>query len=89
MLEAPARVHAVVLKEAIAHGQRVEDVVVLGRTAGEWRELARTTCVGYQRILPVSGEVDAGEVDAVEVRFTSNRAAPVLAGAAVLGTLTR
>ncbi|HCX85227.1 MAG TPA: alpha-L-fucosidase [Micrococcales bacterium] len=84
VLEAPARVHAFVLKEAIAHGQRVEDVVVLGRTAGEWRELARTTCVGYQRIVPVSGEVDA-----VEVRFTSNRAAPVLAGAAVLGTLTR
>lgn len=72
---------AVVLKEAIGQGQRLEEVVVEGRTDGGWRELARTGCIGYQRIVPVA---PSDAVDAVRFTVTRTRATPVLAAAAVL-----
>ncbi|WP_454777818.1 alpha-L-fucosidase [Georgenia muralis] len=72
-------VDAVVVKEAIREGQRVEGLVVSGRRDGVWRELARTGSVGYQRILGIGAEVDA-----LRLAVTAARGVPVLAGAAAL-----
>ncbi|GLY06847.1 MULTISPECIES: alpha-L-fucosidase [Actinoplanes] len=67
-------VEAVVLGEDISRGQRIEELTVLGRRAGEWTALGTVRSVGYQRILrfpPV-------EVDAIRVDVGATRGEPLL-----------
>lgn len=47
----PASVNAVVLREDITKGQRVEEFRVMGLADGEWKELAHGTTVGRKRIM--------------------------------------
>ncbi|XVV15240.1 alpha-L-fucosidase [Actinoplanes sp. CA-131856] len=80
-LGAPRTVEAAVIGEDITRGQRVEHVIVSGRTAGTWTTLGTANAVGYQRILtfpPVA-------VDAVRFEITASRDTPVIARAAVIG----
>jgi alpha-L-fucosidase len=75
------RVEAVVVREDITQGQRIEHLVVHGRRDGHWRPLAEAHAVGYQRILtfpPV-------EVDAVLVEVRETRDTPVIAQLVAIG----
>jgi alpha-L-fucosidase len=83
VLPAPTRVAAVVLREEIAEGQRVERVVVRGVTpAGEEVALAEAGAVGYQRILTVAPTV----VTEVVVELPQSRGIPVIAAAALVSS---
>jgi alpha-L-fucosidase len=77
---APAAVEAVLLREHIADGQRIEHVVVTGIRGGERIALGECGAVGNRRILPVTPT----PVDAVEIAVTAFRATPVIAEAAVI-----
>ena len=79
-LPEPTALEAVVLKEAISEGQRIESVTIRGRIDGVWRDLAEAGCLGYQRII----DLDGVKADAVEVTITASRGVPVLAEASVL-----
>ena len=76
----PTALEALLLKEDISKGQRIEAVTIRGRLDGQWRELARAGCIGYQRIIDLNG----AEAEAVEIAITASRGAPVLAQAAAL-----
>ncbi len=66
----PVEIDAFVLAEDIAHGQRIDEVVIDGVIAGGGRvELARAGSVGYRRILDIA----AVTVEAVEVRVVGAR----------------
>ncbi|MET7330982.1 alpha-L-fucosidase [Nonomuraea sp. NPDC005650] len=77
----PSPVEAVVVGEDIAHGQRIEHVVVRGRRDGRWTTLAQANAVGYQRILRFA----PAEVDAVLVEVPQARATPVVAHVTAIG----
>ncbi|MGV9379369.1 alpha-L-fucosidase [Nonomuraea sp. NPDC003707] len=77
----PRRVEAVVVGEDIAHGQRIEHVVVRGRRDGRWTTLAESNAVGYQRILRFT----PAEVDAVLVEVPQARDTPVVAHVTAIG----
>ncbi|MER6000364.1 alpha-L-fucosidase [Nonomuraea angiospora] len=77
----PRRVEAVVVGEDIAHGQRIEHVVVRGRRDGRWTTLAEANAVGYQRILTFT----PAEVDAVLVEVPQARDTPVVAHVTAIG----
>jgi alpha-L-fucosidase len=63
------------LKEDILRGQRVEEFVLEAWVDGDWREIAHSTTVGYQRLLRFP-EVTA---ERARVRILKSRAAPKLA----------
>lgn len=74
-------VEAVVVREDITQGQRIEHIVVQGRQDGRWTTLAEAHSVGYQRILtfpPV-------EVDAVLIEVREARDTPVIALMTAIG----
>ncbi|MET9250586.1 alpha-L-fucosidase [Nonomuraea sp. NPDC003709] len=77
----PRRVEAIVVGEDIAHGQRIEHVVVRGRRDGRWTTLAEANAVGYQRILTFT----PAEVDAVLVEVPQARDTPVVAHVTAIG----
>lgn len=50
-LPTATRITSVVLKEAIAHGERIQNYVASGRRPdGQWLEIARGRSVGHKRI---------------------------------------
>jgi alpha-L-fucosidase len=71
----PRRIEAVVLREQICEGQRIEGVEVIGQSGDDVRELASCESVGYQRIL----EFRPTQVDRLSVRITGSRLVPTLA----------
>lgn len=74
-------VEAVVVREDITQGQRIEHIVVQGRRDGRWMTLAEAHSVGYQRILtfpPV-------EIDAVLIEVREARDTPVIALMTAIG----
>jgi alpha-L-fucosidase len=73
-------VAAVVVREDITQGQRIDHLVVQGRRDGRWTTLAEANAVGYQRILTFP----PAEVDAVLFEIREARDTPVLAGAAAI-----
>lgn len=80
-LDAPAVVEAVVLREQIELGQRMEKLDVSGVLGGVEFPIASTEAIGYQRIL----RFDPVRVDAVRVRVRQARALPALAQIRVVG----
>ncbi|MFJ4206064.1 alpha-L-fucosidase [Streptomyces sviceus] len=76
----PTEVGAVVIREDITQGQRVERVVVIGMSDGRERVLAKANSVGYQRILRFPPSV----VDEVKVRIEASRGLPALRTLAVI-----
>lgn len=79
-LSAPADVDAVVLRERIELGQRLEAVAVFGSLDGNEVLLGETSAVGYQRIL----RVERRRVDSIRVQITASRGRPALRSVAVL-----
>jgi alpha-L-fucosidase len=77
----PHSVEAVVVREDITQGQRIEHLVVHGRQDGRWRPLAEAHAVGYQRILTFPPT----EVDAVLVEVRETRDTPVIARVVAIG----
>ncbi|MFB2600017.1 alpha-L-fucosidase [Herbiconiux sp. P17] len=74
-------VDAIVLRERIALGQRLERVLVHGIRGDDEVLLAETEAVGYQRIL----RFDPVAVDAVRVRIEAARGRPALQSVVALG----
>ncbi|VEI02948.1 Alpha-L-fucosidase [Acidipropionibacterium jensenii] len=74
------RVEAVVLRERIAEGQRIEHVVVNGIRGESRTVLGECGTVGNRRILAVPPTV----VDAVEIAITASRTTPAISEAAVI-----
>jgi alpha-L-fucosidase len=63
------------LREAVEHGQRVEEFTVEARVDGAWRPLTRGTTIGTRRILrfsPIS-------VEALRIRFERSLGPPMIA----------
>lgn len=73
-------VGAVVIREDITQGQRVERVAVIGVSDGRERVLAEANSVGHQRILRFEPTV----VDAVRVRIEASRGRPAIRTLAVI-----
>ena len=69
-----SRITHVTLREDIAQGQRVEAAYVQARIDGQWRTVAHSTAIGYQRILPFTPVV----ADGVRLRIAATRARPQL-----------
>ncbi|CAM5709952.1 alpha-L-fucosidase [Streptomyces griseorubiginosus] len=76
----PTEVGAVVIREDITQGQRLERVVVIGVSEGSDRVLAEANSVGYQRILRFPPRV----VDKVKVRIEASRGRPAIRTLAVI-----
>jgi alpha-L-fucosidase len=73
-LGAPVRFDRVLLQEPIRFGQRIAELSVEARVDGEWAPLARTTTVGYKRIL----RIPAVTADRVRVRILAANNTPAL-----------
>jgi alpha-L-fucosidase len=73
--DAPRTVEAMVLREQISEGQRIEGVTVTGYLGDKAYELASCESVGYQRIL----EFEPTTVDRIVVQITASRLTPILA----------
>lgn len=79
--EAETEVSAVVVREDIRQGQRIEELAVTARVDGRDVVIARAESVGYQRILrfpPV-------RTDRVAVAITRSRGLPVVRAVGVIG----
>lgn len=74
-LPEPMRFNVARLREQIREGQRIAAVAVDAWLQGEWRELARGTTVGSQRLL----RFDPVTADRVRVRILESRVRPTLA----------
>ncbi|WP_238151052.1 alpha-L-fucosidase [Kribbella sindirgiensis] len=74
-LDSPQQIEAVILKEEITLGQRLEHVIIRGRRHGRDEILAETRCVGYQRILTFPSTT----VDQVTVEIRASRGTPAIA----------
>ena len=75
VLRKPALINRIVLQEDIArHGERVEKHAVEVLVDGIWREVARSTNIGYKRIL----RFPAIEAEAVRLRVLSWRDVPAI-----------
>ncbi len=74
-LAAKRRFNIASFKEDIRHGQRISALALDAWLEGAWRELARTTTVGYQRLLRFAPV----ETDRVRVRILDSRVCPTLA----------
>ncbi len=66
--------NTLMLQEAIQQGQRVESFVVEAWKNGIWEEFARSTTIGYKRLL----RFDDVTTDKVRLRFTASRVCPTL-----------
>ncbi|WP_225848974.1 alpha-L-fucosidase [Streptomyces sp. HPF1205] len=80
VLAGPTEVAAVVIREDITLGQRLERVVVTGVADGREEVLAEANSVGHQRILRFPPRV----VDEVEVRIEASRGLPAIRTLAVI-----
>ena len=81
VLASPTGVGAVVVREDLAQGQRLERVVVIGVADGREEVLAEANSVGYQRILRFPPRV----VGEVMVRIEASRGLPAIRTVAVVG----
>ncbi|MEV0347847.1 alpha-L-fucosidase [Nonomuraea sp. NPDC050680] len=79
-LASSSDVGAVVVREDITQGQRVERVVVIGVTDGREEILAEANSVGYQRIMRFPSRV----VEKVKVRVEASRGLPAIRTVAVI-----
>ncbi|MDH6514124.1 alpha-L-fucosidase [Streptomyces sp. SAI-135] len=79
-LHGPTEVGAVVIREDITRGQRLERVMVIGVSDGSERVLAEANSVGYQRILRFRPHI----VDEVKVRLEASRGLPAIRTIAVV-----
>lgn len=77
----PRPVEAVVVREDITQGQRIEHLVVRGRQDGRWTTLAEANSVGYQRILTFP----PAEIDTVLVEIPETRDTPVITRVVAIG----
>lgn len=81
----PARINRCVIMEDIAtHGQQVERHALDAWTDGEWQEVARSTTIGYKRILRFRDVV----TDRIQLRIEQTRLAPKIQQVAVHYDLT-
>ncbi len=78
-LAAPATFNVASLQEHLASGQRVEAFALDVPDSSGWREIARSTVIGQQRLLRFPDVTAA----AVRVRFLAFRIRPTLAGFAL------
>ena len=69
-------ISALLLQEDVTKGQRVRAFTVLAEVEGQWQELARSTTIGYRKILTFP----AVKAKKVKVVVTDARGAPVLGG---------
>lgn len=67
-------ISALLLQEDVTKGQRVRAFTVLAEVEGQWQELARSTTIGYRKILTFP----AVKAKKVKVVVTDARGAPVL-----------
>ncbi len=76
-LPEPREFDRIVLRENIRDfGQRIEEFTVDAWADGSWREIGRSTTVGFKRIL----RVPSVTTDRVRVRVLASRTAPTVAG---------
>ena len=73
-LTKPTLINHVILMEQIAEGERIREYVIEGMADGEWKELAKGTCVGHKRIQPFSDVT----VSKIRLRVTSSIAEPII-----------
>lgn len=66
--------NTLMLQEAIQQGQRVESFIVEAWKSNAWEEFARSTTIGYKRLL----RFDDITTDKVRIRFTESRVCPTL-----------
>jgi alpha-L-fucosidase len=78
--DSPRLISAVVLKEQITLGQRIERVELSARTAGGAVELGAANSVGYQRFI----ELEPVEATELVLRFPRCRGTLHLAGVGVI-----
>jgi alpha-L-fucosidase len=79
MWKQPQNIHYVLLQEYIQLGQRISGFTIETGEAGDWKEIAAGTTVGYKRIL----EVPATTTKHLRVRITGAKACPVMNEVAV------
>ena len=72
----------VVVMEDIAHGERVREYTIEGKTADGWKELSRGTSIGHKKI----DRVEPVEVSAVRLRCSRSVAEPLICRLAVYDT---
>lgn len=75
-LPAPVTFDLIRLREAVEFGARVDEFAIDGWTDGGWREIARKTCIGPQRLIRLDAPATAQKV---RLRILSAAASPVLA----------
>lgn len=82
-LEWPAAIalDRVVMQEAVALGQRVEEWIVEAQIDGGWREIAKGTTIGRKRIV----RVEPITAQRIRVRITRALACPTLSTVSVFG----
>lgn len=74
-LDATEHVGAVVIKEQITMGQRIEGVRILVEDGSSWREVATTGAIGYQRIV----EIPPMTTSRLRIEITAARWTPAVA----------
>lgn len=74
LLDEKETFNTLMLQEAIQQGQRVESFIVEAWKNGTWEEFARSTTIGYKRLL----RFDDVTTDKVRIRFTASRLYPTL-----------
>jgi len=74
-LSEPATFDLIRLREDTRYGVRIDDYVVEIAAAGGWREIARHTCIGAQRVIRLDAPVTA---QSVRLRVTKAAASPVI-----------
>jgi alpha-L-fucosidase len=79
-LPEPTVIEAVIVKEEITQGQRIELGVVTGFLRGDTVLRAEFGAVGYQRIVQLASTL----VDLVTIEIRQSRAVPAIAGVAVV-----
>lgn len=73
-LDKSTRIHAIVLCEDIAHGERVRAYRIDGKVNGKWKKLTSGSCIGHKRI----EEISPVEVTALRLTIEQSVAAPVI-----------
>lgn len=72
-LGAPTRFDRILLQEPVRFGQRIAGFAVEARVSGRWREIARTTTIGYKRLL----RIDPVTADRVRIVIEESVESPV------------
>jgi alpha-L-fucosidase len=75
-LAQPVTFDLIRLREDTRYGVRIDDFVVETTQGGGWREIARHTCIGAQRVIRLETPVTAQKV---RLRVTKAAASPVIA----------